>query len=126
MRYFLKVAPMLFFWGIFIFVVLQVPYPENLPQANITAAISFFVPLFLALSLTINLLFQNIFLSASISLGLVSLLILKALDSLNLVTGVLIIIIVALLISYFRKSERRSLTNHAKIPGLKSFSRKRP
>lgn len=113
----IKVLPAVVSWGIFIFVVLQVPYPENLTQANLTQLVSFFIPLFLALSLTINLFLKNYLSSCSISLGLISVLILKTLDSLNIVTSILIIITTALLISYFRKT-KRGLTNYSKIPKL--------
>ncbi len=115
-KLFFKLFPVLIFWGVFIFVIFQIPYPENLPQANITTVIAFFIPFFIALTLTIDLFFKNTFLSASISLGLVALLILKALDSLNLVTGILITIVVVLLISYFRKGS--NLTKTSRIPKL--------
>jgi len=113
-----KVIPVLFFGAIFIFVVLQVPYPQTLTQANIIQLLLFFIPLFLALSTTINLFLKNILSSSSISLGLIFLLILKALDSLNLVTGILIVISVGLLVSYFRKIKRYRLTNLPKISKL--------
>lgn len=113
-----KIVFALIFWGIFAFVIFQVPYPETLTQANTTQLISFFISLFLALSLTINLFLKNILSAGSISLGLIFLLILKALDSLNLVTGILTIIAATLLVSYFRKAKRNSLTKLPKIPKL--------
>lgn len=112
----IKSISVLIFWGIFIFVILQVPYPETLTQANIIQLFSFFITLFLALSLTINLFIKNILVSLSFSLGIISMFILKALDSLNLVTASLTAVSVWLLISYFRK--RRSLTNYSKIRKL--------
>lgn len=120
-----KVIPVLFFGAIFIFASLQVPYPQTLTQANTIQLLLFFIPLFLALSATINLFLKNIFSSSSISLGLIFLLILKALDSLNLVTGILIVISVGLLVSYFRKAKRRSLTLGLKIPKLISLHRRK-
>lgn len=113
-----KDIPALIFWGIFIFVIFQVPYPNSLTQANLVQIFSFFIPLFLALTLTLNIFLKNTFVSASISLGIQSLLILKALDSLNLVTAVLTAISVGLLISYFRKVRRKGLTNLPKISKL--------
>ena len=113
-----KLTPALFFWGVFIYIILQVPYPETITQANITQLLSFFIPLFLAITLSLNLILKNIFMSTSISLGLILLLFLKALDSLNLVTASLIIIPVGLLISYFRKIKRKGLTKWGKIPKL--------
>ncbi len=104
-----KITSAIFFWGTFIIVIFKVPYPESLSQANIIQLLSLFIPLFLAVTLTFNIFIKNIFVSGSISLGLIFLLILKALDSLNLVTGILIMIIMYSLISYFRKrNERRN------------------
>lgn len=117
-KFLIKIAPTLIFWGIFGYVILQVPYPDTLTQANLQQLLFFFIPLFFAIILTLNIILKNIFSSASISLGLVFLLILKALDSLNLVTGVLTVIAVGLLISYFRKMNRRSLTKLSKISKL--------
>ncbi len=113
-----KIIPAIIFWGVFIFTILQIPYPQTLIQADTKQLLLFFIPLFLALILTINLFLKNIFLSCSISLGLIFLLILKSLDILNLVTASLIVITVGLLISYFKKARPKSLTNHSKIPKL--------
>ena len=113
------------FWAIFIFVIFQVPYPESLTQANTTQLISFFIPLYLSLIFTLNIFLKNISISASLSLGLIFLLILKALDSLNLVTGLLILVSVYLLVSYFKKGGSSGLTLNSKIPKLHSLRRKR-
>ena len=117
-KFLIKIIPAIIFWGIFTFVILQIPYPENLTQANSIQVISFFMPLFLALSLTMNFFFKNILSSGSIALGLIFLLILKSLDSLNIVTGILTIIAVSLLVSYFRKPKRNNLTKTSKISKL--------
>lgn len=109
---------MIFFWGCFIFVILKVPYPESLSQANIAQILSFFVTLYLALVLSTNIFLKNLYISASISLGIIFLLMLKALDTLNLVTAVLILIAIYLLVSSFRKTKRTSLTKWSKIPKL--------
>ncbi len=118
MHYFLKSIPVLFYWGIFIFTLLQIPYPQTLTQSDTKQLLLFFIPLSLALIFTFNLFLKNIFLSFSISLGLIFLLILKALDALNSVTSMLILIAVGLLVSYFYKTKRENLTNHSKIPKL--------
>lgn len=120
-----KIFPALLLWGIFIFVIFQIPYPENLTQANILQILGFFVPLFLAVSLTINIFLKNIFLSSSLSLGIIFLLVLKALDSLNLVTGAIIVIATTLLVSYFRKIKKKSLTKLPKIPKLTNMRKGR-
>lgn len=102
----LKAFPPLFFWGIFAGVILTIPYPESFTQAKLDQLAFFFLPLFLALTFTLNIFLKNILQSFSISLGLIFLLILKALDSLNFVTGILILISVGLLSSYFKKAKR--------------------
>ncbi len=113
-----KILPALVFWASFAYVVLQVPYPDSLTQANFTQILPFFASLFLALVFTLNILFKNILFSSSISLGLIFLLILSALDSLNIVTGILIVVATYLLASYFRKAKRKGLTKQPKIPKL--------
>ncbi len=114
----LKVIPALACWGIFAYVILQIPYPESLTQANFTQLLPFFASLFLALVFTLNILFKNILLSFSICLGLIFLLILKALDSLNIVTGILIVVATYLLASYFKRAKKKGLTKQPKIPKL--------
>ena len=57
----LKIFPALIFWGIFIFVIFQLPYPESLTQASLFQLLAFFIPLFLALVLTLNLFLKFIF-----------------------------------------------------------------
>ncbi len=114
----LKIIPALFFWGIFIFIIFQIPYPDSLTQANFTQIIPFLIFLYLALVFTINIVLKNILLSAIISFGLIFLLIIKALDSLNIVTGILIAIATYLLASSFKKTKRKDLTKHPKIHKL--------
>lgn len=117
--------PSIFFWGIFIFVILYVPYPETLIQADVFQISSFFIPLFLALISSFNIFLKNFFLSFSISLGLTVLFVLKALDILNIITGFLAISATGLLISYFRKTKRSNLTKLPKIPKLTQLRRGR-
>ena len=117
-RFLLKAVPILIFWGALTIVILQIPYPNSLTQANLNQIFLFFIPLFLAIAFTINLLLINILVSFSLSLGIIFLLILIALDSLNLVTTILILIPIVLLVSYFRKIKRRGLTKLPKISKL--------
>jgi len=122
----LKIFPALIFWGIFIFVIFQLPYPESLTQASLFQLLAFFIPLFLALVLTLNLFLKFIFFSASISLGIIFLLLLKALNTLNFVSAALIIVAVGLLLSYFRKNKvKHNLTSLSKISKLTSLHRKK-
>ena len=115
---FQKVTVALIFWAIFTIIIFQLPYPQTLTQATALQILGFFIPLFLALSFTINIFLRNILLSSPISLGFVFILILKALDSLNVVTTSIIVIAVILLVSYFRKIKKRNLTKLPKIPKL--------
>lgn len=118
-------APIIFFWGLFIFTVFQVPYPQSLIGAKAYQILPFFISLIFSIAFTLNIFFKNIFISFSISLGLMSLLILKAIDSLSIVITILIITAVLLLISYFRKDKSKNLnpiksdlTKLYKIPKL--------
>ncbi|MDO8639119.1 MAG: hypothetical protein Q7R43_06090, partial [Candidatus Daviesbacteria bacterium] len=102
----LKFALPILSWGIFIFIVFNIPYPDSLAQANLMQAALFFGSLFLGIALTLNIFLINILMSFAISLCLIFLLILKALDSLSIVTGVLLLISAGLLFSYFKKNKR--------------------
>src|SRR5689334_10527130 len=96
-----KVLIALLTWLIFILAVWQVPYPKTLTAAGLGQIFPFFTPLFLALTFTLNIFLNMLPLSAIISLGVVFALILKALDSFNLVTIALILVAEYLLIGYF-------------------------
>ncbi|MBI4035612.1 hypothetical protein HY383_01560 [Candidatus Daviesbacteria bacterium] len=120
----LKIIPSIILWGIIIFIILKVPYPENIAQANLTHLAILFISLYLAMAFTVNIFLKNIFSSLSISLGLSLLLILKALDSLNLITGTLVVIAVGLFLSYFKKAKKKNLTKLPKIPKLTSLQRR--
>lgn len=119
----LKIIPALIFWGVFIYVIIYVNYPESLTKAAANQLLYFFVPLFLALIFTVNILLKSIIRSILVSFGVIILLVLQALDSLNIVSAGLTIIAVGLLISYFKTSS--SLTSGSKIPKLRSLRRKK-
>lgn len=120
----LKVVPALIFWGAFTFIIFNIPYPENLAEANLTHMALFLIALYLSLTFTFNIALRNIFPSLSIALGIILLLILRALDSLNIITGALVIISVGLLLSYFKKVKRKNLTKLPKIPKLTNLSKR--
>ncbi len=119
-------------WILFILVILNVPYPETISDLGILQFLAFIFPLILALTLTTNLFLKNIYICASLALGFIAILFLKALGSLNIVTGALTIASIGLLISYFYKLKKRrpgvtsgfkNLTNHSKIPKLTNIRR---
>ncbi|MBI4036480.1 hypothetical protein HY386_01205 [Candidatus Daviesbacteria bacterium] len=119
----LKFTLALAFWGIFAYVIFQVEYPKSLTQASLLQILAFFIPLFLALSFSFNLVLNLSPISFFLSFGLILLLILKALDALNLVTAGLTLLAVYLFVSYFQKQKKKSLTSSMKIPKLKSLRR---
>lgn len=98
-----KLLLALFLWGVFTYVIFYMDYPKSLTSATLLQLLFFFIPLSLALITTTNLFINFLLSSASISLGIILLLILKGLDSLNFVTTALTIISVYLLFSYFQK-----------------------
>lgn len=106
-----KIIPALIFWGIWILVIFYVPYPESLTQASLWQILAFFIPLFLALTFT---------LSAPVALGIVFLTLLKALDTLNFVSAILIIVAVGLLLSYFKRGKGKH--NLTSIPGISKLT----
>lgn len=106
---------------LFIIIVFKVPYPASLAQANFYQIISFFASLFFALVFTLSIFLKNILSSVSISLGIILLFALKALNSLNIVTAILTVVAVGLLISYFRKTKTNNLAKQIKKPDLKSL-----
>src|SRR3989344_997006 len=118
-----KIISALILLGIFLLVVFTVPYPNTISSANSFQLLTFFIPLFLFMVLTIGVFLKNIYISGSLSLGLIFLLILKSLDSLNLVTAILIIITIYLLVSSFRRAKRGSLTKWPKIPKITKLRR---
>ena len=124
-RIFIKILPTFLFWIIFASVVLKLPYPESLVQADFIQISLFFLPLYIAVLLTLNIFIKSYLINGSFSLAFISLMLLKALDSLNPVTFILVIISFGLLISYFHKAKKGSLTKESKIPRLTSLRRKK-
>ena len=119
----LKIIPALIFWGIFAYVILQIPYPYSLTQANPIQLLSFFVPLFLGLIFTIDVFLKFLIRSIIISFAIIILLILRALDSVNTISVILLLAATALLFSYFKKPS--SLTSEGNIPKLRSLRRRK-
>lgn len=117
MQLFFKIIPTIVFWGIFVYVIFYVPYPESLTQVSLFQVLSFFIPLFLTLSFLLNIFLKFLTLSCILSLGIILLLILKSLAALNLVTAGLTLLAIYLFLSYFKKNKKR-LTSSIKIPKL--------
>lgn len=132
MKVLIRVFPLIIFWGTFIGVILFLPYPDSLPQASFLQMIAFFIPLFLAITFTVDLVLKNIPSSIAFSLGIILLLALKALKSVNSLYIILIVLAVGLLVSYFKsmrspltRSGSNDLTSSSFVPKLKNLRRKK-
>ena len=130
MVYFLKSLPALICWGIFAYVILKVPYPDTLTSANAFQIFSFFTSLFLAFSFTLNIFLNFMLRSIIVSFGLILLVSLKSLNSLNIVSFGLTIIAFGLLLSYLKKPKRLTpiksgLTSRPNVPKLKNLRRQK-
>lgn len=103
----LKTFLVIFFLLLFLDVLFNVSYPNSLTEASLFVSVAFFVPLFLLVIFLIDIFIDSIFISSSISLGLIILLLLKGLDSLNLISAILIVVTSGLFISYFAKNKKK-------------------
>lgn len=136
MNKFTKILSAIFFLVVFIYVIFNVPYPNNLTSANLLQIVSFFIPLFFSILFLLSI-FLVFYLSFILSLGFIFLLILQALDGLNIVSAVLVLIVIWLFSSYFKKNQKKktksitgsnpmltNLTSKINIPKLKNISKK--
>lgn len=120
-----RVLPAIFSWLIFLNVLFTIPYPESITQAKPVELTLFFFTFYFAASFLLNVFLKNIFISLSIAFGIITFLLLKALDSLNFVTGIIDITVMFLLVSYFKKmSNKNSLNIKHGIPKIKLPNKK--
>lgn len=105
MAFTVQVIIALIFWGLFTIAIFQIPYPDSLAQANYVQLVGFFIPLLLALTFTLNVFLQFLIRCLLISFAVIVLLILLAVQSLNLITFILTALAFGLLISYFKKKK---------------------
>ncbi|QQG43714.1 MAG: hypothetical protein HYW45_01695 [Candidatus Daviesbacteria bacterium] len=108
MLIFFKIIPALISWGVFSFIIFQVPYPESLTSANFTQLTLFFLSLFLSLTFTLNIFLKYVTLSIILAISLIMVLLLQALHILNLVTASLVIIATVLLVSHFQRKKSKN------------------
>jgi hypothetical protein len=118
----IKLFLALFFWAGFIGVLIFIPYPESFTQANLFQLACFFIPLFFGLFFSLNLLLKPILFSTTISIGLIILLVLKALNYFNFLSIGLTLTTTLLLLSSFKNTS--GLTSIINMPKLR-FSRRR-
>lgn len=118
---FLKIFLALIFWGVFIYVIFYIPYPDSLVVASPYQLFAFFVPLLIGLTLSIDFIFKKLSSSIILSLGIISLLVLKSLGALNLISLILILLALILLLSYFKPN----LTYPEFMPKLKRRGRRK-
>lgn len=110
------ILPILFLL-ILAWVVFYIQPPESWPAASIFQILILFVPLLMFFTFTINFFIRNLPKSFSLGLGLMVILVLKALDQINLITILATLTITFLLARSFKKG----LTRMPKIPKLKHF-----
>lgn len=99
----IRIAPLIIFCTAFALVIYLVEPPKSITEAEVLQLILFFIPLFLLTSFALNLFLKFLLRSLVVSLGFMILLILKALDSLNLITFSLTVLATVLLASAFKK-----------------------
>ncbi len=118
-KFVLNVLLSLFFWGFFVWVIFNIEPPKSLTQANVLQLAYFYIPLFLAVTFTLNLLIKTILASSSLSLGIIFLLTLKAMGLFSFLYIGLTIIATLLLFSYFKKDlpSLTSILNVRKLTG---------
>lgn len=98
-----KIIPTLIFGVIFILVILNITPPQTFTTATIFQILLFFIPLLFFLTSALNLVFNFYLKSFVVSLGIILLLVLKALDFINILTIGITILAIVLLIKSFKK-----------------------
>lgn len=91
-------------WLIFLIVIFTVDYPTSLANASVYQLLAFFIPLFVSIFLTLNIFAKSLLRSFIFSFGIILLLILKALDTLNLVTFAITLVAIYLLLGSFKNN----------------------
>ena len=108
------------FLALFILVVLYVEPPKSWGEASIFQIMAFFMPLLLALTVFIDILLHYLPHSFILALGLILSLSFYAVNQLNILTSLLVLLITLLSYRVFPKMKlpRLRLTRSSKIPKL--------
>lgn len=126
LKYLLPICFSSLFLGLVIWLVEP---PKSITTASLTQLALFLIPLLILLTLIFNLYFKFIFKSLILSFALTLLVILKALDSLNIIAMIITIIATLLLLKSIKKAPThkglRSLNTQNKIPKLQTLKKQR-
>lgn len=117
-----KLSPIFISGAIFGLVIWQIEPPQSLTKASFLQMVLFFVPLFLSLIFTFDLIFRFYLKSFIISLSIVIILILKTLDTLNLVTLALTFVATFLITKSLKQPKKSYLS---KIPKLSHLQKQK-
>ena len=116
------------FLSLFILVVLYIEPPKSWPEASIFQITAFFLPLILAITVLIDLLLHYLPHSFILSLGIILGLAFYAVNQLNILSGLLVLLITLLSYRVVPKMRlpRLRLTRSSKIPKLHMRKRETP
>lgn len=123
MPYFKKLLPVLISAAIFSLVIWQVQPPKTFTTVTSAQIALFFLPLFLFLLTIFNLIFNFYLRSFVITLGVVLLFILKALDILNIITAGVLILAIILIVKSLKRPQKTFY--QSKIPKLLKLSKQK-
>lgn len=118
-----KITLILIFGIIFAWIIFQIEPPQSLTTASTIQLVLFFLPLLLFLTFLINLFFQFWVRSLIIGLGITVMIALKGLDSLNLISLLLIFLAVFFLSRAFKKNNKKAY--QAKILKISKLEKQR-
>lgn len=115
-----KLIALLLFAGLFILVITNTEPPKSWNQASLFQIMAFFLPLLLAFTVLLDIFIRYIPHSFIIGLGLILGLSFYAVNQLNYLTGILVILIILFSWRVFPKMKlpRFRLTGGSKIPKL--------
>lgn len=124
-----KISLIIISLAILAWVLYFVEPPKSWPQASYFQILAFFLPLVAFFTFVANLFLNYLPRSFVVGLGLMMVVVLKAIDQLNAVTVSGILIVVAILVTVFKKPTppqfQPGLTRQSKIPKLKNLGREK-
>lgn len=101
MRFIKRLVPIVFYGLLWGFVVYFVEPPASWPEATAWQILAFFLPLTLAITFIINLVFNYFPHSFISALGLLMLIVMYAINQLTFISGGIVILLTTLLIKIF-------------------------
>lgn len=116
-----KIVPLLFFGSIFFLVVYFIEPTKDITQLSIIKDLAFFLPLLIFLTYLLKLFIKSSLCCLVISLSLVLLLTLKALNNLNLVSAALTTLGTFLILKSIKKNHAPSYST--KLPKLSKLKK---